>query len=206
MAKKSAGSSSSASAVDAWFQSRNEFAKPICEALREIVQSAAPDLEEAIRWSVPTYKGQGLVCAIGGFKEHVSLVFFRGAELDDPRSLFVKDAGSSSSRAIQFRSIREISPAPLKDLIQRAEKLDASGTPKPEVKRAEVPVPPALQKALAKNKAARQTFEALPLSQRREYSEWIAGARKEETMQRRLKKTLEKLAAGEGLHDKYRKK
>ncbi len=194
------------SQTDTWFQSLNDFAKPLCEKLRDIVHRAAPDLEEVMRWSVPCYKGKGLVCAIGAFKEHVNLHFFRGAELHDPRGLFLKDTDNAASRTIQFRTAVELQPAPLRDLIQRAVKLDASDSPKPKVKRAEIPVPDALKKALAKNKVARQNFEALAPSHRREYNEWIAGAKQEETIQRRVEKTLAKLTASEGLNDKYRKR
>lgn len=189
---------------DAWFRALSPFAKPLCETLRGLIQRTAPDLGEVMRWSVVAYKGAGLVCAIGAFKEHVSLVFFRGAELDDPRNLFQRETASTSMYTIQFKTAADIKPAPLREMIQRAVKLDASATPKPKVKRAEIPVPPALQKALAKNKAARQNFEAMAPSHRREYNEWIADAKQEATIQRRIEKTIAKLTAGEGLNDKYR--
>jgi len=191
--------------TDAWFASRNAFAKPICEKLRDIVHRVAPDLEEVMRWSVVCFKGAGLVCAIGSFKEHVNLVFFRGLELDDPRGLFKQDAGTGAMKTIKIRDASEIQPTPLREMILRAVKLDASDAPKVKMKRAEIPVPAALQKALAKNKAAKKNYDAMPPSHRREYNEWIAGAKQEETIQRRLEKTIAKLEAGDGLNDKYRK-
>ena len=194
------------SSPDAWFAAQSDFAKPLCETLRDIVHRAAPDLEEVMRWSVVCFKGNGLVCAIGAFKAHVSLVLFRGTELDDPRGLFSKDSGSGAMKAIKFKSAAEIKPAPLRDIIQRAVKLDTSDTPKVKVARAETPVPPALKKALAKNKTAKKNFDAMPPSHRREYNEWIAGAKQEESVQRRVEKAIAKLSAGEGLNDKYRSK
>ena len=199
---------SAASNCDAWFEKLSPIAKPICEQLRVIIHRAAPDLEEVMRWSMVAYKGQGLVVILGGFKKHVNLMFFRGAELADPRGLFSLDEDSGSSRGIRLEDPKDIQVAPFRDMIQRAAKLDATvaPAPKPKVKRAELPVPEALRKALAKNKAARQAFEKLAPSHQREYNEWIGGAKQEETIQRRVEKTLAKLAAGEGLNDKYRKR
>ena len=50
--------------------------------------------------------------------------------------------------------------------------------------------PPDLQKALAKNKAARAAWEALAFTHQREHAEALADAKKPETRARRLEKTL----------------
>lgn len=59
--------------------------------------------------------------------------------------------------------------------------------------------PPELAAALAKKKhrAARERWEALAPSHKKEFVQWIAEAKKDETRARRLEKTLEMLAAGE---------
>jgi uncharacterized protein YdeI (YjbR/CyaY-like superfamily) len=60
-----------------------------------------------------------------------------------------------------------------------------------------MPLPDALpddvRAALATDDAARERFEQLPPSHRREYVDWITEAKKVETRQRRIAKTLEKL-------------
>jgi uncharacterized protein YdeI (YjbR/CyaY-like superfamily) len=43
-----------------------------------------------------------------------------------------------------------------------------------------------LKKALAANSKAAAVFDELPPSHRKEYVNWIAGAKKEETLHRRL--------------------
>jgi uncharacterized protein YdeI (YjbR/CyaY-like superfamily) len=196
------------SPCDQWFRDRSDFAKPICEKLRSIIHQAAPDLEEVIRWGMLWFKGGQLVCGIGAFKVHVRLIFFRGSELEDPHGLFQRDETDTKAHGTLYKAVSDIQTAPLRDLLKRAVKLDESGKPKPQpkVKRAEIPVPEVLRKALAKDKAARQAFEALAPSHRREYNEWISSAKQPETAQRRLEKTLAKLAAGEDLNAKYRKK
>jgi uncharacterized protein YdeI (YjbR/CyaY-like superfamily) len=53
-----------------------------------------------------------------------------------------------------------------------------------------VEVPPDLKKALAKNKAARAAFEAMPPSHKKEYVDAIVEAKKPETRARRIKGAL----------------
>jgi hypothetical protein len=61
-----------------------------------------------------------------------------------------------------------------------------------------VELPPALAKALAADDSARATFDALSYSHRREYAEWVAEAKREETRERRAAQTLERLRADAG--------
>lgn len=59
-----------------------------------------------------------------------------------------------------------------------------------------VDVPPALAAALAGDAAARATFDALAPTHRREYAEWIAEAKREETRARRVERALVMLRQG----------
>jgi hypothetical protein len=59
-----------------------------------------------------------------------------------------------------------------------------------------VAVPPELQQLLKNHAKAAATFEALAYSHRKEYADWIAGAKRPETKEARLKKALEMLLAG----------
>src|SRR2546421_4183541 len=56
-----------------------------------------------------------------------------------------------------------------------------------------VQIPPELAKALAKDKAAKARFDALSHSNQRRHVDGIAGAKTDETRQRRLEKTLAEL-------------
>jgi hypothetical protein len=57
----------------------------------------------------------------------------------------------------------------------------------------EVEEPPALTAALERDEEARAAFDALAFSHRREYAQWIAEAKREETRERRVRQTLERL-------------
>jgi bifunctional DNA-binding transcriptional regulator/antitoxin component of YhaV-PrlF toxin-antitoxin module len=59
-----------------------------------------------------------------------------------------------------------------------------------------VEVPPALAAALEKDDEARAAFEGLSYTHRREYAEWIAEAKREETRERRLVKAVAMLHEG----------
>ena len=56
-----------------------------------------------------------------------------------------------------------------------------------------VEVPPELAMALAKDKAAKATFDGLSYSNQRRHADGIASAKTDETRQRRLEKTLAEL-------------
>jgi hypothetical protein len=60
----------------------------------------------------------------------------------------------------------------------------------------EVEVPEALASALHDDAAAREAFDALSYTHRREYARWIDEARREETRQRRVARAVELLRAG----------
>jgi uncharacterized protein YdeI (YjbR/CyaY-like superfamily) len=110
-------------------------------------------------------------------------------------------------RSAKFNSLDQIDEKVIRRWVVAAVALDENPPmpkPKPQ-KRPEAVVPDALAAALAKNAKARKAFDSMPPSHRREYCEWIAEAKQEATVQRRVEKTLDKLTQGEGLHEKYRR-
>ena len=66
----------------------------------------------------------------------------------------------------------------------------------PDLAERTVAVSDDLAKALARNRVARSAFEKLAHTHRKEYVEWIEGAKREETRQRRIAQVLEKLQGG----------
>jgi len=67
-------------------------------------------------------------------------------------------------------------------------------------------VPADLAAALRKNKNAQATFDNFSLSHRREYVEWIADAKTDETRARRVKTAIEQMAEGKSQNWKYEKR
>jgi Bacteriocin-protection, YdeI or OmpD-Associated/Domain of unknown function (DUF1905) len=59
-----------------------------------------------------------------------------------------------------------------------------------------VEAPPALKKALAKDKSAKRNWEKLAFTHKKEMAGWIAGAKQEETRARRLANVMSVLEKG----------
>ncbi len=59
-----------------------------------------------------------------------------------------------------------------------------------------VDVPDDLKHALARSKKAKEFFDSLSYTNRKEYAVWISSAKKEETREKRLTESINKLLAG----------
>jgi len=70
----------------------------------------------------------------------------------------------------------------------------------PDTAPREVEVPADLAEALAKDEAAKTTFDALAFTHRKEWVRWVAEAKKAETRAARVAKTIEALHAGQRTH------
>jgi uncharacterized protein YdeI (YjbR/CyaY-like superfamily) len=57
-------------------------------------------------------------------------------------------------------------------------------------------VPEALARALEADPTARERFDGLSYTHRKEYARWIAEAKREETLTRRVAKAIELLRSG----------
>jgi len=49
--------------------------------LRKLILDTSPELTEEWKWDTAVWSHQGLVCAVGAFKETVKMNFFQGAFL-----------------------------------------------------------------------------------------------------------------------------
>jgi uncharacterized protein YdeI (YjbR/CyaY-like superfamily) len=196
--------------VDAYIEKAAPFAQPILMHLRELLHQACPHASEAVKWGMPFFVQQSVIlCHMAAFKQHCALGFW-GAEM---RKALAKD-GLKSSGAMgslgRITSLRDLpSDKLLRSYMQQAAALVESGErkksidrPKKHVKQT-VRVPAELAAALKKNKLAAKAFAAFSPSCRREYSEWIAEAKRPETKQKRLTQSVQWIAQGKSRHWKY---
>ncbi len=190
---------------DAYIAAAPEFARPLLTHFRALVHRACPDVDESIKWSHVFFESCGMLCAMAAFKEHCSFGFWhKGMRtvLDEER-IPLKDGSGDFG---QVRSRADLpSDAVLMRLIRAAVALNAAGIPSRATRRPRRPltVPADLANALKTHKAAAQTFEKLTPSQRREYVDWITGAKRVETRAQRLDTTLKWLAEGKKRNWKY---
>ena len=191
--------------VTAYIKKQQPFAQPILNYLRDVVHEACPECEETLKWGAPAYMRNGIVCITAGFKKHVALVLWKGPLILNTKGKRVDEAWGS------FGKIDSIEDLPAKktliSYIRRAVKLNDEGVKVPArrkpVKGRTVEVPEDLAKLLKKNRKARETFEAFSPSHKREYTEWITEAKREETRQSRLEKTIQLLEEGKPRQWKY---
>ncbi len=200
--------------IDAYIKHAAEFARPILTHLRALVHEACPDVGETIKWGVPHFDHHGIMCMMAAFKAHAVFGFWKGT--------LIVDAGDARSREAmgQFGRIRALQDLPpdraIKGWIKRAAALNEAGVKvvrppkhaKPATSatpgtRAGARTPADLAAGLRKRAKARQHWDAFAPGQRREYIEWITGAKRPETRAKRLATTLEWLAEGKRLHWKY---
>jgi uncharacterized protein YdeI (YjbR/CyaY-like superfamily) len=186
--------------VDVYIAKSADFAKPILTHLRHVVHEGCPDVEEGIKWGVPAYMHQSILCMTAAFKAHVRLVFWKG-------QLVVGKGGAN-----QFGLITKVGDLPpnatLLRYVKTAAKLNEStadkrAVAKPAKRTPPVRTPAALVKGLARNKKAKATFDAFSPSHRTEYIEWIVGAKTDETRDRRIEQALEWMAEGKSRNWKY---
>ena len=95
--------------------------------LRKIVHEADPEITEEWKWNTGVFNHDGLVVAIGAFKESVKMNFFRGTTLPDPHKLFNAGLDAKKTRAIDFHENDKINEPALKDLIRSAVALNRAG-------------------------------------------------------------------------------
>ena len=92
--------------VDSWMSALDSALRTVAMALRQLILEADPELSEDIKWGNPVYEKHGKVCYLASTKGYVSLGFFNGAELTDPRGRI--EGTGKSMRHIKVRSLEDI--------------------------------------------------------------------------------------------------
>ena len=88
--------------------------------LRKLINEADPNLKEEWKWDTAVWTSKGNVLALGAFKEHVKINFFKGASLDDPQGLFNAGLDAKATRSIDLYEDDSVDEQALRDLIRAA--------------------------------------------------------------------------------------
>ena len=198
--------------VDAYLARAQPFAQPIMEHLRELVHKACPEIEETIKWSRPFFEYRGaILCNMSAFKEHCSFGFW-GEEI----GAVLREAGVAKEDGMgtlgRITSVADL-PSDKKMLgwiRQAAAFVDSGEYTSPIAARHKVVKPKAsletpaeFAAAIKRNKKAAAVFAAFSPSCKREYVEWIAGAKRSETRDKRIATAVEWIAEGKQRNWKY---
>jgi uncharacterized protein YdeI (YjbR/CyaY-like superfamily) len=189
--------------IDAYIARAQPFARPILEHVRTRVHAVVPDVEEAMKWSAPGFTlGGKILLMMAAFKQHAALNFWRGQEIGDGQ----QKAGAMG----QFGRLTSLGDLPpdreLDSLIREAAALAKTAAAPRKTKHAPKPAPavhPDFAAALSRAPKAKAAFDAFAPSHRREYLEWIADAKRDETRNKRIATAIQWLTEGKKRNWQY---
>ena len=190
--------------IDAYIERAAPFAQPILAHARELVHQACPEVEESIKWGMPSFShAGGILCGMAAFRQHASFGFWKHALVvgeGEPR-----DGMGSYGK---MTSLADLPPdRTLLAHIRKAVKLNEGGVKAPTTRKSTPKPPPQapedLTAALAGNRAAKSVFDAFPPGCKREYIEWIVEAKRPETRAKRLAQAVVWMAEGKRRNWKY---
>lgn len=189
--------------IDAYIARAQPFARPILQHVRERVRAAAPNAEETLKWSAPSFIVEGkILLMIAAFKAHAALNFWRGQELRG-------DLANGEAMG-QFGKLTSLADLPsdeeLDRLIREAADLARSAPRQRKTKHQPKPpaeMHPAFAAALDAAPRAKAAFDGFSPSARRDYLEWISGAKQDATREKRIATAIEWLSEGKKRHWKY---
>jgi uncharacterized protein YdeI (YjbR/CyaY-like superfamily) len=192
--------------IDAQIAKAAPFAQPILTHIRALMHAHLPEGEEAKKWSAGafTYKGT-IVAMMAGFKGHVIFGFWYGKAVTG-------STGQENAAMGSFGRITSLADLPADaeiarmirasvDLIDAGVKPPQFATRKPP--KPEAPLLPALAEGLAGNTAASKVWAGFTNAQRREYCEWVAEAKRDETRDKRVAEAVGWIAEGKTRNWKY---
>ena len=193
-----------AKSVNQYIQNQPHWAKALSKLRKALLELG---LEETIKWGGPVYMYEKKnIVSIGGYKSFVSLWYYQGALLKDEKGLLVnaQEGITKAQRQMRFQHADEINIAVVKSYTleaidnQKAGKELKADTQKPLI------IPDELEKILKTQAKLSSSFDALNLSKRREYAEYISNTKRAETKLNRIEKITSMIPNGVGLSDKYR--
>ena len=187
--------------IDEYIANSAEFAKPILVKLRELIHEAHPDIEETIKWGMPSFDYKGIVCHIAAFKNHCSFGFMKYKLIKG-----LEENGGMNS----FGKITTVDDLPDDEVIlmfikeavglnEKGLKLSISTKEKKELI-----VPTYLLEILNDNSKAEKVFNGFSYSNKKDYVNWIVEAKREITREKRIVQMLEWLEEGKTRHWKYK--
>ena len=198
--------------IDDYIARSAAFAQPILRKMRELVHQVCPDTEEKMKWSFPhfDYKNE-MMCHMAAFKQHCAFGFWKASLMKDPDLISMAKSEQAMGHLGKITCLEDLpSDKKLSAYIKEAMLLNEKGVKLPPKKISPadtaISIPDYFLKALKKNKAAWQIFDAASYSFRKEYIQWLEEAKSEETRDKRMATAIEWIAEKKGRNWKYARK
>jgi uncharacterized protein YdeI (YjbR/CyaY-like superfamily) len=187
--------------VDA-FVNRAKTWRGEIQKLRSILLDCG--LDEALKWGKPCFLFEGKnVAIIQPFKQHCSLMFFKGALLEDSHGLLRSQGeNTQSAMRLEFTSEAQITKAVLKSYVKQAVAAEKEGLTVDFKAKRELELPEELTQILKKDRKLAKAFGALTPGRQRAYVLHFTGAKQSQTRTARIEKCIPKILAGMGMNDR----
>lgn len=166
-----------------------DWSKAICNKLRQIILSVSPQVQEDWKWNHPNYYCNGMLCGVWAFKEHVTLVFFQGALIDDHYAVLSSYADNLHNRHIKYSDVSQINEEIIKNYLLQAINNNTKGLKINQSRNKNIDIPIYIKSAL-ENAGLLESFNNMSYSHKKEYILWIKEAKKEETRLKRVEKLI----------------
>jgi hypothetical protein len=192
--------------IDQYIAAAAPFAKPILTHIRNLVHTACPEVQETMKWSFPHFDYKGMMISMAAFKAHCTLNIWKGALIPG-----IPVVGEGDKAMGQFGRLTEIGDLPphdrLLEIFREAKRLNDENIRLPQKPRElavkELVIPDYFTETLTNHPKALETWDKFSYSHRKEYIEWITGAKTEATRLKRLATAMEWMSEGKTYMWKY---
>ncbi len=184
------------------FVSRAKNWRGEMQKLRSILLECG--LEEDLKWGKPCFMLEGRnVAIIQPFKEHCSLMFFKGALLEDSHGMLRRQGeNTQSALRLEFISEAEIKKTVVKSYVKQAIAVETAGLKVDFNAKHDQELPEELTAILKKDPKLAKAFYALTPGRRRAYVLHFTGAKQAKTRTARIEKCIPKILKGQGMNDR----
>jgi uncharacterized protein YdeI (YjbR/CyaY-like superfamily) len=184
------------------FVSRAKAWRGVIQKIRSILLECG--LDEDLKWGKPCFQFEDKnIAIIQPFKEHCSLMFFKGALLEDSHGL-LRSQGENTQSAlrIEFTSEAQIKKTVLKSYVKQAIEVEKSGRKVDFKAKRQLELPDELTEILQRDRRLAKAFDALTPGRQRGYVLHFMGAKQSQTRTARIQKCVPKILAGLGFQDR----
>ena len=109
--------------IDDYILNQKPEIAAIMEYLRQLIHSCSPKITEKIRYKIPFFGGNKMICYLNPKKNAVDFGFCKGYELSNVQGLLNGDE-RNTVKVISISSIEEINQMELREIINEAIILD----------------------------------------------------------------------------------
>jgi uncharacterized protein YdeI (YjbR/CyaY-like superfamily) len=187
--------------VDAFVSNAKKWKDEI-QALRSILLESG--LDEVLKWGKPCFMFEGKnVAIIQPFKEHCSLMFFKGALIRDTHKLLCSQGeNTQSAMRLEFTERNQIKKTIVKDYVKQAIAVEKAGLQADFRAKRELELPEELTRILDKDSKLAKAFHALTPGRQRGYVLHFTGAKQTKTRTARIEKAIPRILEGKGMNDR----